>query len=239
MIMIIANEDRIRLFEYTRLKIVIAKVSRIIQIWIVSKNIIYSMILSKSWLRNVTTIDLYEFDEYWIKDVIVEDYKKMKVFDSRKSEREKMYEIEIDVSLTQNVDEKTLIDLKYEKEERVEKILRQIIKEAKKEMWNEKINLMMKIEMKNTEKKKALFFRRYWDVEWIKRITQRKSRRSKRMTSTWRWKVMKYDRTTRDQKRDWLEQCWKWRVTKSRMLTIIKRIQICRRATQWHLDFLS
>ena len=58
----------------------------------------------------------------------------MKVFGSKKSEREEMYEIEIDVSLTQDVDEKTLIDLKYEEEERAEEILRQIVEEAKKEM---------------------------------------------------------------------------------------------------------
>ena len=57
----------------------------------------------------------------------------MKVFDSKKNEK-KMYEIENDVSLTQNVDEKTLIDLKYEKKEKIEKILRQIVKETKKEM---------------------------------------------------------------------------------------------------------
>ena len=115
MIMIIANENKTRLFEYTRLKIVIAKINRIIQIWIVSKDIIYSMILNRSWLRNVTTIDFYEFDEYWIKNIIVENYKKMKMFDSKKNERKKIYEIEIDVSLTQNVDEKTFSDLKYEK----------------------------------------------------------------------------------------------------------------------------
>ena len=58
----------------------------------------------------------------------------MKVFDSKKSEREKMYEIEIDVSLTQNVDEKILIDLKYEEKERIEEIFRQIVKKAKKKM---------------------------------------------------------------------------------------------------------
>ena len=58
----------------------------------------------------------------------------MKVFDSKKNERKKMYEIEIDVSLTQNVDEKILIDLKYEEEKRTEEILRQIVKEAKKKM---------------------------------------------------------------------------------------------------------
>ena len=58
----------------------------------------------------------------------------MKMFDSKKSEREKMYEIEIDISLTQDVDEKTLIDLKYEKEKKTEKIFRQIVKEAKKKM---------------------------------------------------------------------------------------------------------
>ena len=58
----------------------------------------------------------------------------MKMFDSKKSEKEKMYEIEIDVSLTQDVDEKTLIDLKYEEEKKIEEILRQIIEEAKKKM---------------------------------------------------------------------------------------------------------
>ena len=58
----------------------------------------------------------------------------MKVFGSKKSEREEMYEIEIDVSLTQDVDEKTFIDLKYEEEERAEEIFRQIVEEAKKEM---------------------------------------------------------------------------------------------------------
>ena len=131
------------------------------------------MILSKSWLRSVTTIDFYEFDEYWIKNVIAKDYKKMKVFDSKKNERKEMYEIEIDVSLTQNVDEKTLIDLKYEKKERAEEILRQIVKKAEKEMWNEEVNLMIKIDVKDTKKKKTLFFRRYWDVEWVRKIIQR------------------------------------------------------------------
>ena len=34
-----------------------------------------------------------------------------------------------------------------------------------------------------------------------------------------------------EEKRDWPEQCWKWKGAKSRMLTIIARIQICQQQT--------
>ena len=60
-------------------------------------------------------IDLYEFDEYWIKNAIAKNYKKMKMFDFEKKNRKKIYEIEMNVALTQNVNVEIFIDLKYEK----------------------------------------------------------------------------------------------------------------------------
>ena len=66
-------------------------------------------------MKNVIAIDLYEFNEYWIKNAIAKNYKKMKMFDFEKKNRKKIYEIEMNVALTQNVDIETFIDLKYEK----------------------------------------------------------------------------------------------------------------------------
>ena len=58
----------------------------------------------------------------------------MKMSDLEKKDRKEVYEIEMNVALTQNVDVETLIDLKYEKKEKAEEILRQIVKKAEKEM---------------------------------------------------------------------------------------------------------
>ena len=215
MTMIIANGDRIRFSKYIRLKIVTTEVNRVIQIWIVSKETIYSMILKRSWLKSVIAIDLYEFDEYWIKNAIAKNYKKMKMFDSRKKNRKKIYEVEMNVALTQNVDVETLIDLKYEKKKKTEEIFRQIVKKAEKKMWNEKTNLMMKIDLKeNANQKKIMLFSRHWDVERAKKITQQYHIKSKKMTSTSKWKTTMCDRKTKNREKDLLKRFRKWKLMK-------------------------
>ena len=94
--MIIANETKVSFFEYTKVEMITTSISRVIQAWIMSRDIIYVMILKKSWLKNVSIVELYEIDEYWIRDVN-EKYKQLKMmsFEIFKNKKVFMRKIEI------------------------------------------------------------------------------------------------------------------------------------------------
>lgn len=65
--MIITNESRVQLLGFIKFKITIARVPRVIEVYVISNGLhvtSYSLILKKSWLRDVKTIDYYENDEY-------------------------------------------------------------------------------------------------------------------------------------------------------------------------------
>ena len=96
MTMIITNEIKISFFEYTKIEIITTSISKIIQIWIISRNIIYVMILRKSWLKNISIVEFYEIDEYWIQDMN-EKYKQLKMmnFEIFKNKKIFMRKIEI------------------------------------------------------------------------------------------------------------------------------------------------
>lgn len=67
MTMIIANGARVPLPGYTVMEITVAGVARVVQFFVVPGKTTYSIILGRSWLRDVSAIGRYEVDEYWIK----------------------------------------------------------------------------------------------------------------------------------------------------------------------------
>ena len=56
----------------------------------------------------------------------------MKIFDFEKKNRKEIYEIEMNVALTQNVNIETFIDLKYEKKKKLKKFFDKLQKKLKK-----------------------------------------------------------------------------------------------------------
>ena len=142
MIMIIANEARMFLSEYIILKIIVTKIIRIVQFFIVFKKISYFMILKRSWFKNVAIIDYYESDEYWIKN-LSKNYNKLNVYESRFNSAKKicMKECVLIEILSRNrlsVDDEILINLDYEQNKLINAMLKELkIKTKIEKKWNE------------------------------------------------------------------------------------------------------
>ena len=137
-IMIIVNETRISLFNYTIMKLTVTEVSRIVQFFVVSKKISYFFIFERSWLRDVVVIEYYESDEYWIKD-LNDNYNMLKIFDQKFTRATKMYLKKCcftsiisreDIS----VNDEVFIDLDYLKDERINAIIYEIEQKTQAKM---------------------------------------------------------------------------------------------------------
>ena len=138
MIMIIINETRVSLFDYTIMKFIVTKISRIVQFFVVSKKISYFLIFKRSWLRNVVVIEYYESNEYWIKD-LNDNYNMLKIFDQRFIRVTEMYLKKCcltSIISRENisVDDEILIDLDYLKDERTNAIIHEIKQKTQAKM---------------------------------------------------------------------------------------------------------
>ena len=131
---------------------------RIIQFFIVFEKISYSMILKRSWLKNVAVIDYYESDKYWIKN-LTKDYNKLDVCKSRFNSAKKicMREYVLTETLSRNklsVDDEILINLDYEQNELINAMFKELKMKAKiEEKWDE---MKMKKFEKELRKKQTL-----------------------------------------------------------------------------------
>ena len=138
MIMIIVNGTRILLSDYTIMELIVAGVSKVVQFFVVSGKISYSLILGRPWLRDVVVIEYYESDEYWIKG-LDGNYNMLKIFGQGSIRVTKVYMRECcftsiisrgDIS----VDDEVLIDFDYLKDEKVNAIIHEIEQKTQAEM---------------------------------------------------------------------------------------------------------
>ena len=90
MTMIIANDVKVSLSKYTIIKIIVTRVTRVMQFFVISRKTFYSIILKRLWIRDIFAINYYEIDEYWIKSSKA-DYYKLKIFDSDSTRAMKIY----------------------------------------------------------------------------------------------------------------------------------------------------
>ena len=139
MTMIIANDVKVSLSNYIIMKIIVARITRVMQFFVISRKTSYSMILERSWLRDVFAIDYYEIDEYWIKNSKV-DYHKLKISDSDSTRAMKTYmkKCVLTESLSRDsisVDDEMLIDMNYIENERANAIISEVKAKTEIENW--------------------------------------------------------------------------------------------------------
>ena len=138
MIMIIVNETRVSLFNYTIMKFTVTEVLRIVQFFVVSEKISYFLILERLWLRDIVVIKYYKSNEYWIKN-LNDNYNMLKIFDQKSTRTTKIYLKKCcftSIISRENisVDDEVLIDLDYLKDEKVNAITHEIEQETQAEI---------------------------------------------------------------------------------------------------------
>ena len=141
MTMIIANDVKVSLSNYTIMKIIVTRVTRMMQFFVISRKTSYSMILERSWLRNIFAIDYYEIDEYWIKSSKA-DYHKLKIFDldSTRAMKTYMRKCVLTKSLSResiSIDDEMLIDMNYIEDERTNAIISEVKAKTEVEDWKD------------------------------------------------------------------------------------------------------